>query len=1291
VAIFKKKDSVESIMNDDISVYTKNSKRKYDSVFRDVYGERQEKTNETGPESRAFVYVGTAIVAPASMTGSYLLGGAVKTVFEVVMFMSKGNPFPSNIPFKAFSFTTFQHWWHLEILGAGLVTLGAYAALNAMWRNRNSDNDNSDILTHKNDGHVVHPLELAAKFDIIPDAGMHFEGNVTAILAHMPLSKKGLPNVKMYKRYEEDTTVLVDTGVLDENGETIFTEEKYLKGERVVDKNGEYVLESKPMIDEAFMDRLWTSSYIPEGKVGKLLRQRYKASDLLYNPRGAFGKPKYHTVKEAIENLWEMPPWEIQRPGGGYIVDKSPSNTMLLAMSRGGKGQTVIEPTIDAWLRQKDKWNLLANDPKGELLVKFYVPATKRGFEVVQFNLMNPSKTNIFNSLGYAVDAARSGNTQGLMTLIENMGDVFFPADGKGEVFWPKAASAAFQRSALVMIDYYMEEEDELKEKALLERWSSEQLEQRLDEMWGYVTPYNVYQMMITLASKKSSDAEFIKIREDENVEEKDLLTLLMDATKELPRNALRNAVVDKDSVLRSMAGSDKTISSVYGIALTAMSFFADNTIKRFTSGRPSQNFDMVGLAFPRRFGVRFDSEYIAKNGLKGQNAVWTFYRNIQPGSGQFVDQYEGEDFIHEGLIDSFGWARGYFKGIFEEPVTYVKLEIVSNKNNMTIDTFYFKFTKGYQKDMSGRTFVIDTVTGSRIVLNGALTEFVRSKGNKKGANRQLTPGRRMRRSDVLDWTNTEFTNKNKGRYKTRIKEFPTITQMDVHYTERPKAMFLVTPPHLMSYAKIVLVLVNQMFNMSVADSYMVKKDQKPLYGTNYMLDEVGNLQSDGVGIPHIDTKESIGLGQKQQFTLVLQTLAQLQEVYGASIDKILQGNTGNIVYLRSTDISMLDVLEKQSGIKHVARKSGKNITKRMDAVMKSNANDKSISVSVGTVEEPVISKQDMLMIQPANAMVFGKGNPIWATNQLALPYAHELHKNQLRMSELDSFSLATVPSNYNTDDFDVQRNIPDFERMVTRRVSQAKIMVGNDDRPGILEMYRKAHDLETDADIRRLDPEVLASEMMQGIRTVYEYMGLERVANIDAKMKVMEENGATQEEIDRALMNEAEKANEEIEKEETKKFKDNTDEVYNKSNERERGEYHDWNDRKFAGGLISKADLNHRGGSVGPLDYQIATAYEGSISAFKRSNEFRVDDTNSLFLGNTPLIVSTKRELSKLEGDSTGDLINVDGKFNKNDVDANAKYHVLPSFYQYLIQQKDWGFVEGYFEREFISAYNNR
>ena len=68
-----------------------------------------------------------------------------------------------------------------------------------------------------------------------------------------------------------------------------------------------------------------------------------------------------------------------------------------LAITRAGKGQTYIEPMIDMWTREDNPSNMIVNDPKGELLVKFYTRATIRGYQVVQFNLINVMKTDVYN------------------------------------------------------------------------------------------------------------------------------------------------------------------------------------------------------------------------------------------------------------------------------------------------------------------------------------------------------------------------------------------------------------------------------------------------------------------------------------------------------------------------------------------------------------------------------------------------------------------------------------------------------------------------------------------------------------------------------------------------------------------------------------------------------------------------------------------------------------------------------------------------------------------------------
>lgn len=269
-----------------------------------------------------------------------------------------------------------------------------------------------------------------------------------------------------------------------------------------------------------------------------------------------------------------------------------------LAITRAGKGQTIIEPTLDMWTRERKPNNMVINDPKGELLVKFYVRGTMRDFQIVQFNLINAMKTDIYNPLGLAADAAREGDFTKAAMYVENIAEVFFPVDGGDDPVWPNAANNAFKRAAYGLIDYYLEEEKELLAYAEKTNMDEKVLATKIDIMWGKVTLYNTYQLFVQLTSKKLKNpaveftkkakaGEFEGLSEEdyqerlaeveaqsllwEDAPEKDLLTLYFNATDALPANSMRRLVANANNALKSIAGAEKMLSSVYGIAITAM------------------------------------------------------------------------------------------------------------------------------------------------------------------------------------------------------------------------------------------------------------------------------------------------------------------------------------------------------------------------------------------------------------------------------------------------------------------------------------------------------------------------------------------------------------------------------------------------------------------------------------------------------------------------------------------------------------------------------------------------
>lgn len=538
------------------------------------------------------------------------------------------------------------------------------------------------------------------------------------------------------------------------------------------------------------------------------------------------------------------------------------------------------------WTRERKPNNMVINDPKGELLVKFYVRGTMRDFQIVQFNLINAMKTDIYNPLGLAADAAREGDFTKAAMYVENIAEVFFPVDGGDDPVWPNAANNAFKRAAYGLIDYYLEEEKELLAYAEKTNMDEKVLATKIDIMWGKVTLYNTYQLFVQLTSKKLKNpaveftkkakaGEFEGLSEEdyqeklaeveaqsllwEDAPEKDLLTLYFNATDALPTNSMRRLVANANNALKSMAGAEKMLSSVFGIAITAMSFFTDPTISTLTSGTPSQNVDLAGLSFPRMFGIRFHSHFLEKYHLIGMQAKWMSYEDKD-----FTKEL-GKAFYHEDLVSREGWARYYFEGKYKRDVAYVQLEIVNPQTGMLIRRFYFQFKKSYMTSLDARYYITDPIRGDKIVKNGVLIELrkFKKKDGTEVFRKAKSTFEQIKIVDVLSSTKKEKVNTS------------AIIKDTVRYSEKPKMIFLVTPPHLMKYAKIILILIKQLVDLNFDKSYMTKSSQKPLFKTRFMLDELGNLQSEGHGIQGLQTDLSIGLGQEQQFTLILQTLQQ--------------------------------------------------------------------------------------------------------------------------------------------------------------------------------------------------------------------------------------------------------------------------------------------------------------------------------------------------------------------------------------------------------------------------------
>lgn len=459
-----------------------------------------------------------------------------------------------------------------------------------------------------------------------------------------------------------------------------------------------------------------------------------------------------------------------------------------------------------------------------------------------------------------AAQSAREGDFINCAQYVENIAEVFFPLDGGEDPVWPNAANNAFKRAAYGLIDYYLEEERNYRNEcnariAAGEHIDPQVMETHIDNMWGHVTLYNCYQMFTQLTSKKlpnpatafGKKMQTLKLRDDGNyddpsgkiipqadvlaeaeyvnrmspiwndTQEADCLTLYFNATEKLPNNSMRTLVQNVNNALKSMAGAEKMMASVYGIAITAMSFFTDPTISTLTSGTPSQTVDLAGYSFPRRIGVRFHQDFITKNHYVGLQCRWDAFEDKQ------FKKPLGKLFQHSDIVSREGWARYFFEGKFEANIAYVRLRLFNAQSGVLVHEYYFEFHKDYQKSLDGRTYAKDPLLGTKIAKNGSIRELrpVKKPDDSVVYEPGVTTFARQKLEPVQDASKDV-------KYNKVMEQTPAIIQNYVRYAEKPKMTFLVTPPHLMKYAKLILILIKQMFDLNVGQSYMAKETQKP-------------------------------------------------------------------------------------------------------------------------------------------------------------------------------------------------------------------------------------------------------------------------------------------------------------------------------------------------------------------------------------------------------------------------------------------------------------------------------
>lgn len=369
-------------------------------------------------------------------------------------------------------------------------------------------------------------------------------------------------------------------------------------------------------------------------------------------------------------------------------------------------------------------------------------------------------------------------------------------------------------------------------------------------------------------------------------------------------------------------------------------------------------------------------------------------------------------------------------------------------------------------------------------------------------------------------------------------------------------------------------------------------------------------------------------------------------------MDKIIQGNVANIVFLKSTDDEMIQTLEKQSGTTHRAYRDGKSVQRNLEKIAMKNQG--TVSYQTSLKEEPVIRYNDMAYIDPRNSIIFRAGaSPIWNRNEMILPMSWRLLQNTIKVPGKE-YSLQTIPTTSSVLEFDVRKNQPNFVEILEKRIEQA--MHAEE-----MEAQYKDSFGYSDYQVEQLDPDLYADEIMEMINQACGLMDFstnEEPPEFDGEMFMYEPKVVKPSYADNELYYEAES-------------KIKADEMQNEV-------------RRYADNQLSRSDIVHSGsGEIhGRWDSEVIAAYLETRESFK--DKMFVVRNGELYSSNgDPYIVRQHNSIKPLNEAAKDPSKRTygDGELEDGDLTERSQWHVTDAFYRFLVSCDQWDFANGRFD----------
>lgn len=180
-------------------------------------------------------------------------------------------------------------------------------------------------------------------------------------------------------------------------------------------------------------------------------------------------KAQYKCIPEKDETFEGAGGTIVSRIGNHLYIDRSPTNNLIIGITRSGKGEMFVFPSIDVYTRAKEKTSLVITDPKLELYKSSKKTLMERGYDVYLLNLDDPLHSMGFNPLEQIKEEYLKKNYAEAELLAQSFSfSIFNPnSPANTDSFWQDTASSLLTAMIMAHIQDCVEADEKLNNKRL--------------------------------------------------------------------------------------------------------------------------------------------------------------------------------------------------------------------------------------------------------------------------------------------------------------------------------------------------------------------------------------------------------------------------------------------------------------------------------------------------------------------------------------------------------------------------------------------------------------------------------------------------------------------------------------------------------------------------------------------------------------------------------------------------------------------------------------------------------